>query len=61
MSSKDTLKVILVLVAFVASLDIVWDIFVNVSQTIKNHPLSVGVILVVIVVLVFLRGGNDDK
>ena len=61
MASKDTIKVILVLVAFVASLNIVWDIFSNVSEVIKNHPFAIGVLVIVIISLFVLKGSNEDK
>jgi multidrug transporter EmrE-like cation transporter len=61
MSSKDTIKVILVLVAFVASLNIVWDIFSNVSEVIKDHPFAIGVLVIVIISLFVLKGSNEDK
>ena len=61
MSSKDTIKVILVLVAFVASLNLVWDIFSNVSEAIKNHPFAIGVLVIVIILLFVLKGSNEDN
>lgn len=61
MSSKDTIRVILVLVAFVASLNIVWDLFSNISEAIKRHPFAIGILVIVAITLFVLKGSNDDK
>ena len=58
MTSKDSIRVILVLVAFVASLGFIWDLFVNISETIKDHPVSIGIVVVVIIILILMKRAN---
>ena len=55
MTSKDSIRVILVLVAFVASLGFIWDLFVNISETIKAHPVSIGIVAVVTITLLLMK------